>query len=46
VLDLDDDVDNPLLSIGAATELQSVVAKSMVGEPPTPRPLTLLGSYR
>jgi hypothetical protein len=46
VLELDEDVDNPLLAIGAAIELQSVVAKWVVGDAPTPQPLTLLGSYR
>lgn len=45
LLDLDQDVENPLLAIGAANELRSVIAKWVVGDPPTPQPLTLLGSY-
>ena len=46
VLELDEGVETPLLAIGAAKELQSVIAKWVVGDPPTPQPLRLLGSYR
>ena len=46
VLELDDDVEKPLFAIGAANELRSVIAKWVVGDPPTPQPLTLLGNYR
>lgn len=46
VLELDDDVENPLFAIGAANELRSMIAKWVVGDPPTPQPLALLGSYR
>ena len=45
VLELDDDVENPLFAIGAANEMRSVIAKWVVGDPPTPQPLQLLGSY-
>lgn len=45
LLELDEGVENPLLAIGAARELQSTVAKWVVGEPPAPQPLDLLGSY-
>jgi hypothetical protein len=46
LLELDDDVQNPLLTIDAAEELRSVIAKWVIGDPPAPQPLTLLGSYR
>jgi hypothetical protein len=45
VLELDDDVENPLFAIDAANQLRAVIAKWVVCDPPTPQPLTLLGSY-
>ncbi|HEX2284799.1 MAG TPA: hypothetical protein VHI10_08245 [Mycobacterium sp.] len=46
LLELDDGVENPLPAIDACRELQAVIAKWVPGEPPTPQPLQLLGSYR
>jgi hypothetical protein len=46
VLELDEGVENPLFAIGAANELRSVIAKWVVGDPPTRQPLNLLGTYR
>jgi hypothetical protein len=46
LLDLDEGIENPLLAIDAAKELQATVAKWALGAPPAPQPLQLLGSYR
>jgi hypothetical protein len=46
LLELDGGVENPLLAMAAAKELQSVVAKWVLGDAPTSQPLQLLGSYR
>ncbi|GAA4435356.1 hypothetical protein [Phytohabitans houttuyneae] len=45
LLDLDEGVENPLFGIPAAGDLQATVAKRALGEPPTPRPLEVIGSY-
>lgn len=45
LLELDEGVDNPLPSIGAARDLQAAVAKWVTGDAPAPQPLDLLGSY-
>ena len=45
LLELDEGIENPLPGIGAARNLQSIVAKWVVGNAPTPQPLERLGSY-
>lgn len=45
LLELDEGVENPLPAIPAARELQATVAKWVVGEPPTPQPVEVLGTY-
>ena len=44
LLELDEGVDNPLPDIPAAREYQASLA-DWATAPPTPKPLTLLGSY-
>ena len=46
VLALDEGVDNPLPEIPAAREYQQNLTHWVAGEPPTPRPLRIVGSYR
>lgn len=46
LVELDEGVENPLPAIEAARELQATMLKFAVGEPPAPKPLQLLGSYR
>ena len=46
VLELQDGVDNPLPAIAAARELQQSLPGLVVGEPPVPQPVQVLGSYR
>lgn len=45
LLDLDEGVDNPLATIGAARALQTAVGKWAVGRRPTPQPFQIIGSY-
>jgi hypothetical protein len=45
LLELDEGIENPLPAISAARELQAAVAKWVVGDPPTPQPLEVLGTY-
>lgn len=45
VLELPDGVENPLIGIEAARELQATVAKWAIGETQGPQPLEVLGSY-
>jgi hypothetical protein len=45
LLELDAGIENPLLGIAAARALQAAVARWVVGEPPVPQPLELLGAY-
>ncbi len=45
LLDLDEGVRNPLPDIEAARSLQKTVAERVRGNPATPLPLTVLGSY-
>ncbi|MEW9533978.1 hypothetical protein [Microbispora sp. NPDC049125] len=45
LLELDEGIENPLPGIGAARELQATVAEWVVGQPPAPQPLDVLGSY-
>ena len=45
VLELEDGVDNPLPGIPAARELQQSLPGLVVGEPPVPQPVHVLGSY-
>jgi hypothetical protein len=45
VLELADGVDNPLPGIAAARELQQQLAGWVVGEPPVPQPLDVVGDY-
>ena len=46
VLELEDGLENPLLSIPAAREFQQNLGDWVVGDPPTPRPVQILASYR
>jgi hypothetical protein len=46
VLELEDGVDNPLPGIPAARALQQSLPGLVVGEPPVPQPVQVLGSYR
>lgn len=46
VLELEDGVENPLPGIPAARELQMNLPSWVVGEPPVPQPLQVLGAYR
>ena len=46
VLELDDGVENPLPGIPAARELQQRLPDVVIGEPPVPQPLQVVGSYR
>jgi hypothetical protein len=46
VLELEDGVDNPLPGIPAARELQQSLPAVVVGEPPVPQPVQVVGSYR
>ncbi len=45
LVELDEGIENPLLGIPAARELQAAVARNVLGEPPAPQPLEVLGSY-
>ncbi|WP_405146588.1 hypothetical protein OG589_05055 [Sphaerisporangium sp. NBC_01403] len=45
MLELDEGVENPLPGMGVAQELRATVAKWIVGEPPAPQTLDVLGSY-
>jgi hypothetical protein len=45
VLELDDGVDNPLSGIPAARELQQSLPGLVVGEPPVPQPVHVVGSF-
>lgn len=45
ILELADGVENPLPGIAAARGVQEAIAKGIVGEPPTPKPVTVIGSY-
>jgi hypothetical protein len=45
VVELDDGVENPLPGIPAAREFQAKLADWVVGEPPVPAPLDVVGSY-
>jgi hypothetical protein len=45
VLELDDGVDNPLPGIPAARELQQSLPGLVVGEPPVPQPVHVVGSF-
>jgi len=44
-LELDDGVENPLLSIDAAREFQQHLGEWVDGDPPVAQPLTVIGSY-
>jgi hypothetical protein len=46
VLELEDRVENPLPGIAAARELQQSLPGLVVGEPPMPQPVQVVGSYR
>jgi hypothetical protein len=46
VLELEDGVDNPLPGIPAARELQQRLPGLVVGEPPVPQPVQVVGAYR
>jgi hypothetical protein len=46
VLELADGVDNPLPGIPAARELQQSLPAMVVGDPPVPQPVQVVGSYR
>lgn len=46
VLDLDENVENPLPGMEAARRLQATVAKWATGPAPVPQPLDVVGSYR
>jgi hypothetical protein len=45
ILELADGVENPLPGIAAARGVQEAIAKNVVGDPPTPKPVTVLGGY-
>jgi hypothetical protein len=46
VVELEDGLDNPLPGIPAARAFQMNLQRWVAQESPTPRPLTVLGSYR
>lgn len=46
VLALDDGVDNPLPGIAAARRFQEDLRSWVVGAPPTPEPLDVIGAYQ
>ncbi|HEY8340528.1 MAG TPA: hypothetical protein VIK95_11690 [Egibacteraceae bacterium] len=46
VLELRDGAENPLPAIPAARAYQQRLADWVVGEPPVPQPVQVLGSYR
>jgi hypothetical protein len=45
VVQLDDGAQNPLLGIGEAAEFREKLGNWVVGEPPAPEPLEVVGSY-
>jgi hypothetical protein len=45
VVQLDNGADNPLLGIAAATEFRANLENWVVGDPPAPQPLRVVGSY-
>jgi hypothetical protein len=45
ILELVDGVDNPLPGIAVAREFQENLRDWVVGEPPAPQPLQMVGSY-
>lgn len=45
LLELDDGVENPLLALPEFRAFQDNI-KQWIAEPPTPQPLTVVGSYR
>jgi hypothetical protein len=45
VVQFDDGADNPLLGIAAATEFRANLKQWVVGDPPAPQPLQIVGSY-
>ncbi|MCV7103398.1 hypothetical protein [Mycobacterium palustre] len=45
ILELADGVENPLPGIAAARGVQEAIAKAVAGEPPTPKHVTVIGSY-
>jgi hypothetical protein len=45
VVQLEDGANNPLLGITAATEFRENLKDWVVGEPPAPEPLEVVGSY-
>jgi len=46
VLELEDGVDNPLPGITAAREFQGNLENWVVGQPPAPQELEVVGSYK
>jgi hypothetical protein len=46
LLTLEDGIDNPLPGIAAGREFQHNLKSWVVGEPPTPQPAKVVGSYR
>jgi hypothetical protein len=46
LVELEDGVANPLPGIAAAREYQRKLADLVVGDPPAPQPLTIVGEYR
>ena len=46
VLELEDGIENPLPAMAAGRELQQSLPGLIVGEPPVPQPVQVLGSYR
>jgi hypothetical protein len=45
VVQLEDGANNPLVGIAAATEFRDNLKGWVVGEPPVPEPLEVVGSY-
>jgi hypothetical protein len=45
VVQLDNGADNPLLGIPAASEFRANLENWVVGDPPAPQPLHVVGSY-
>lgn len=45
ILWLADGVENPLFTIGEARLVQAAVAGAVAGDPPSPQPITMIGSY-
>jgi hypothetical protein len=45
VVQLEDGAQNPLLGIAAAAEFRAKLGDWVVGEPPAPEPLEVVGSY-